>query len=190
MEPTSRERLMDAARACLLEHGHAACSVKVIARRAGLNHGLVHHYFGSKEALWAEVVRREAEQVRDSLQQHAGTFLDGFYGPQLLRHPDRIRLALEFLALAKSNPAVAQAVRGHFRVNREALRQRLGLEQETTATLVFGALFGLVIQGGLDPELPVEAAVQELMGLIGRSERPGGPAKPAEPAPRARRSKG
>lgn len=187
MEPTSRERLLDAARACLLEHGHAACSVKVIARMAGLNHGLVHHYFGSKEALWAEVVRREAEHVRDSLAQHAGTFLEGFYGPQLLRHPDRMRLALEFLALAKSNPAVAQAVRAHFRVNREALRERLGLEQESTATLAFGALFGLVIQGGLDPELPVEAAVQELMALLGRSDRP---AAAAGSPPRARRTKG
>ena len=179
----SRARLLEAARACLLKHGHAACSVKVIAQEAGVNHGLVHHYFGAKEALWAEVVQVEAGRVRASLQEHGGTFMDGFYGPQLLRHPDRMRLAVEFLGLAKSNPRVAAALREHFRVNRAALRQRLGLAHEATATLVFAALFGLIIQGGVDPDLPLEAAAHELLGLIGR-ETAGPTGTPSAPPKR------
>jgi len=45
-----RSALIQAARALLLEEG-TAVSVRAIAKRAGVNHGLVHTYFGSKQAL-------------------------------------------------------------------------------------------------------------------------------------------
>ena len=55
------QKLINAARVCLIDKGHAHCSVKVIAAEAGVNHGLVHHYFGSKEGLYAALV----EQLRE-----------------------------------------------------------------------------------------------------------------------------
>ena len=163
---TTRDRLIDAARQCLLERGHQACSVKAIAEAAGVNHGLVHHYFGSKEQLWVAVIEREAERIRASLADAPEGFLDRFYVPELLRHPDRMRLAVEFLALAKSAPAVAGALREHFRLNRQAIARRLGITDEATGALLFAALFGMVIQAGLDPALPVESAAQRLLSLL------------------------
>jgi AcrR family transcriptional regulator len=44
------DALVDATAALILERG-VSVSVRDIARRAGVNHGLVHTYFGSKEAL-------------------------------------------------------------------------------------------------------------------------------------------
>jgi AcrR family transcriptional regulator len=44
------DALIDATAALILERG-VSVSVRDIARRAGVNHGLVHTYFGSKEAL-------------------------------------------------------------------------------------------------------------------------------------------
>lgn len=163
---TTRERLLDAARACLIEQGHQACSVKAIAGRAGVNHGLVHHYFGSKEQLWLELIAREAERVRGALDGSRVRFLDGFYLPSLLRHPDRMRLAVELLGLAKTLPDVGQALREHFRLNRQAVQRQLGIADEVTGTLVFGALFGMAIQGTLDPDLPVQAAAERLLALL------------------------
>lgn len=170
----TRERLLDAARDCLIERGHAACPVKLIAARAGVNHGLVHHYFGSKERLWLEVVQREAASVREALPTRREAFMDDFYRPAFLQHPDCMRLVVEFLGLAKAMPSVRDALREHLRVNREVLWRQLGLADEATATLVFGAAFGLAIQRGLDIDLPVEAAVERLMHLLGG----GGPAAP------------
>ena len=47
----SEERLLAAAGDLLVEVGPHGATVREIARRAGVNHGLVHHYFGSKEQL-------------------------------------------------------------------------------------------------------------------------------------------
>ena len=163
---TTRERLIDAARQCLLERGHQASSVKAIAEVAGVNHGLVHHYFGAKEQLWVAVVEREAERLRGSLEATQEGFMDRFYVPELLRHPDRMRLAIEFLGLARSAPAVADALREHFRLNRQAIGRRFGITDDATTTLVFAALFGMVIHAGLDPELAVESAAQRLLNLL------------------------
>ena len=45
------ERLVAAAADLLGEVGPRAMSVRQVAERAGVNHGLVHHYFGGKDGL-------------------------------------------------------------------------------------------------------------------------------------------
>lgn len=47
----SEERLIEAAAQLLGEVGPRSVSVRMIAERAGVNHGLVHHYFGGKDGL-------------------------------------------------------------------------------------------------------------------------------------------
>jgi AcrR family transcriptional regulator len=163
---SSKDKLIEAARQCLLERGHQACSVKAIAQQAGVNHGLVHHYFGSKEQLWIEVMGREAEQVRASLHAAPQRFLHGFYLPEMLRRPDRVGLMVEMIAMAKGLPALAAALKEHMRLNRRALRERLELEDDALATLAFAALFGLVIQAAVDPELEVQPAAERLLALV------------------------
>src|SRR5262245_34914262 len=57
----TREALVDATLALLAEGG--AFSVRDVARRAGVNHGLVHRHFGSKEALVREAVTQVAAEL-------------------------------------------------------------------------------------------------------------------------------
>jgi AcrR family transcriptional regulator len=52
------EALLNAAESLLIEVGHAGISVRKLAERAGVNHGLVHYYFGSMEDLLLKVVER------------------------------------------------------------------------------------------------------------------------------------
>lgn len=47
----ARDKLMAAAAELLGEVGPRATSVRMVADRAGVNHGLVHHYFSSKDGL-------------------------------------------------------------------------------------------------------------------------------------------
>lgn len=52
------ERLIAAAAELLGEVGPRAMSVRQVADRAGVNHGLVHHYFGGKDGLARAGMRR------------------------------------------------------------------------------------------------------------------------------------
>lgn len=47
----TEERLIRATAELLGEVGPNSLSIRAIAERAGVNHGLVHHYFGGKDAL-------------------------------------------------------------------------------------------------------------------------------------------
>jgi AcrR family transcriptional regulator len=50
--------LLDAAERLLVKEGHAAISTRRVASEAGLNHGLIHYYFGSMEELLMRVLER------------------------------------------------------------------------------------------------------------------------------------
>jgi AcrR family transcriptional regulator len=57
-KPDIRTEFMDAAERLLGEEGRAGISTRRLAREAGLNHGLVHYYFGSVETLMLAVFER------------------------------------------------------------------------------------------------------------------------------------
>jgi AcrR family transcriptional regulator len=55
-----RTALVEAAAALLADAGPRAVSVRDVARRAGVNHGQVHHYFGGKRGLLRAAMRHLA----------------------------------------------------------------------------------------------------------------------------------
>jgi AcrR family transcriptional regulator len=62
---SAEEALLDAAERLLIEVGHAGITTRRLAQEAGLNHGLVHYYFGSVE----NVLVRALERFTDRLTQ-------------------------------------------------------------------------------------------------------------------------
>ena len=71
----SERALLEAAMACFAEFGPNDVSVRAIAERAGVNHGLVHHYFGSKAGLVDAVVREAQEYFSETLANSGGLAL-------------------------------------------------------------------------------------------------------------------
>jgi AcrR family transcriptional regulator len=55
--------LLDAAERLLVEVGHAGITTRGLASEAGLNHGLVHYYFGSLENLLVRVLERYTAEL-------------------------------------------------------------------------------------------------------------------------------
>jgi TetR/AcrR family transcriptional regulator, repressor for neighboring sulfatase len=67
------EALVEAARALFAERGPDAVSLRDVARRAGVNHGLIRHYIGSRDdllrlvfAVSTERARRQVEGAHDA----------------------------------------------------------------------------------------------------------------------------
>lgn len=69
---SAEEKLLVAACEMLAEVGPRAASVRAVAARAGVNHGLVHHYFGSKDALLRAAMSRLVHEHSVSARAFAG----------------------------------------------------------------------------------------------------------------------
>ncbi len=54
--PDTRETILRSALGLFSDRGFDGCTNREIAARAGVNHGLITYYFGSKQKLWQEAV--------------------------------------------------------------------------------------------------------------------------------------
>ena len=59
----AEEALLDAAERLLVEVGYAGITTRRLAEAAGVNHGLVHYYFGSNENLLVRALERFTERL-------------------------------------------------------------------------------------------------------------------------------
>lgn len=96
----SRQRLLDAAVACILEQGYYRASSNEVARRAGVTWGVIQYHFGTRERLMLEVFKDACERLVDhsrnavitgeTLRERLGSYFDhlmGFYGrPEYLAY--------------------------------------------------------------------------------------------------------
>src|SRR5215475_2744007 len=55
------QRIVEAMRSSVARRGISGSTFEHVAREAGVSRGLLHYYFGTKERLLVEVVRRDAE---------------------------------------------------------------------------------------------------------------------------------
>lgn len=56
-ESRTREAILDAARRSFAEHGYDGTTIRGVAAGAGVNPALVHHFYGTKERLFAAAMR-------------------------------------------------------------------------------------------------------------------------------------
>jgi AcrR family transcriptional regulator len=59
----AEEALLDAAERLLVDVGYAAITTRKLAEEAGVNHGLVHYYFGSNENLLVRALERFTDRL-------------------------------------------------------------------------------------------------------------------------------
>jgi AcrR family transcriptional regulator len=60
---TATTALLDAAERLLIAGGYAGLTTRRVAAEAGVNHGLVHYYFGSMEELLLQVLERFTDRL-------------------------------------------------------------------------------------------------------------------------------
>ncbi len=65
--PDTRSEILDAARSRFAELGYDRATIRGIASDAGVDPALVHHYFGTKEQLFAESIDIPADAVAAAL---------------------------------------------------------------------------------------------------------------------------
>ncbi|TDQ54887.1 TetR/AcrR family transcriptional regulator [Actinorugispora endophytica] len=146
----TREEILQAARADFGEKGYNGASVRGIARRAGVDPALVHHYFGSKDQVFVAAMELPYDPgdvlervMLDTGQDPAEAVLRVFL--QVWGDP---RTQAPMLALIRSAVGTEQAadiVRGFMGdVLLRRIAPRLGVSP-LRASLVASQLFGMVL---------------------------------------------
>jgi TetR/AcrR family transcriptional regulator len=156
----SAEALLDAAERLLIEVGYVGVTTRALASEAGVNHGLVHYYFGSLENLLARVLERFTDKLIErqrALYASDEPFLAKWRTAMryLVEDDEYQKVWWELQALAWNRPELRAPVT---RVNaawrdvlREALagpRERYGLEipLEALVSLVVTFNEGIILE--------------------------------------------
>lgn len=178
----TRRRLLEAALDCFAEAGFDGATTRAICGRAGVNLALLNYHFGSKEGLWAQVLRT----LNDRLAAVALTVPDGPLPSRLeaflraavrevLRDPRPLRVMT--WAQLRPDPAHGPAVEAAWepvvRLAVAALEaeQRAGrLAAEVDVGLAVITFYGLLAEPVVEPQVH-----RRLFGVA-----------PSDPAHRAR----
>jgi len=191
----TKERIIAAASKVLAEKGYDATTLREISREAQAAPGLVHYYFGGKDALLVEVLQaagRRFHQRMEFLAQHMptdrslDTLLTQLY-ERVDLEPEVYRLRYESFSLGLHNPIIEPKVRERLAQRRNEIGsviamvlenmgrtervKRSSLDPTLLAALLLSIFDGLALQKIMDPTFDLEAAyhllAQTLHDLLG-----------------------
>ena len=173
------QRIIDAMRDSVARRGAAGSTFEHVAREAGVSRGLLHYYFGTKERLLIEVVRRDsdlriarldemlaeattADAVLDVLVKSLTDLIDN--------DPGFFLLLYELFSAGRRNPDIQHEVGQLFERTRshvaEVLRQKdaegvlsLRFPAEAVVSYLFAVGDGFALQAPSDPGRNIDAAL-------------------------------
>ncbi len=145
--PDRRQQILGIAAEEFAEAGLHGASTEMIARRAEITQAYVFRIFGTKKALFLEVMAAAFDRMTDGMRQAAGTKtglgalaqMGAQYNKMLT---DRTSLLLQLQGFAASgDPEVRDAVRDRFGRMWQMIAETTGLDPVTIKTfLAFGML--------------------------------------------------
>lgn len=190
----TREEVLDAARRCVVDHGLAALSTRMIAEAAGVPVSQLHYHFGGKQGVLLALFERENERL---LARQAAMFGDelplskrwekacDFLDDDL--RTGYVPVLQQMIAAGWTDPEVASLVRGRLQawyslltdVARAAAVELGGLgpfTAEEVASLVGNVFLGAeatVLLGISEEEVPSREALRKIGTLIRGAENTG-----------------
>lgn len=173
------QRIIDAMRESVAKRGAAGSTFEHVAREAGVSRGLLHYYFGTKERLLVEVVRRDSE-IRvarlDEPLANAETADDvidillASLNDLIENEPAFFLLLYELFSAGRRNPEIRREVgqlfdrtRSHVAEILEA-KEREGVlslryEADAIVAYLFAVADGFALQALSDPERDIAPAL-------------------------------
>jgi AcrR family transcriptional regulator len=175
----AEDALLDAAERLLVNVGYARITTRRLAEEAGVNHGLVHYYFGSNENLLVRALERFTERLIDRQRELYAAdlpFIEKWRTAMRYLVSEDVtyeKVWLELQALGWNHPELRERLA---RVNEEwravlteafeEPRRELGIEMPLTAlvSLVMTFNIGIMVErlGG------IETGHSELLNWIDR----------------------
>ena len=158
-------RILAAASRLFVERGYERTTIRAIAGAAGVDGGLVMHYFGSKQALFQRVTHaRPVPELSGSAEQVTEQILARL-AESLASEPVH---SLALLRSMLTHPEAARALReGMARVQAQISRPISADDADTRAALVGAVWLGVIVsQHLLNSDALSAASPQQVIGLL------------------------
>jgi AcrR family transcriptional regulator len=172
------QRIIDAMRDSVARRGAAGSTFEHVAREAGVSRGLLHYYFGTKERLLVEVVRRDTELRVERLDARLAPAKTGDGVIEALvssltevieNEPGFFLLLYELFSAGRRNPDIQREVGQLFERTRshvaEVLRSKdeegvvsLRFSAEDIVSYLFALGDGFALQALSDPSRDTQGA--------------------------------
>jgi AcrR family transcriptional regulator len=174
------QRIVEAMRRSVARRGTAGSTFEHVSREAGVSRGLLHYYFGTKEQLLVEAVRRDCELRMEMLErqlsraQSAEDFIDLMaenLQSTVREDPDFVTLVFELFTLSRRNADIAveyaelmrrtrEQVAGMLAVGQQEGILRLHAEPQAVAEILFSLADGFALRMLAEPERDFTGTVQ------------------------------
>ena len=162
----SKEKLLTACKKILLEDGQASLTIRKVAKVAGVNQGLVHHYFGSKENMVCQLLDYESTQIANNVKKFI-IQTDGKKLPiKFLTETDLGKLLIEIILLSLHMPGLKEKVRNIIIDRRKYFGSIFGIENENDRIFLQICVLGSVILSFVDSTIKTPEVLQNIQEKI------------------------
>ncbi len=180
-DDSTRERVIDAAVACILDEGFYRASSNKIAQRAGVTWGVIQYHFGTREALLLAVHERGLDELGRCLDDAVITgttmdarlrsFVDALW--DYYRRPEFLAYLQVMLNLSH-DPTTADSTRGALQLVGTRVNERVpalvravlavdlpDAEVERIGRFLYNVVRGLALDQELLEAMPIEHSTAE-----------------------------
>jgi AcrR family transcriptional regulator len=163
-ELSSEEKLLFGAYHSLLERGYQGTTSRSIAEAAGVNQGLIHHYYGSQENLFARMIYRlHTEAHRIVAEAHTRRDVLEFF---CQAGASSGTMESDICSLGREMPSVRTAMTEIMACKQRDISEVFGFQRPEDVTIFLGALRGIQIELAINPDLDQKACLDRLADLL------------------------
>jgi AcrR family transcriptional regulator len=158
-------RILEAAARLFVESGYERTTIRGIARAAGVDAGLVMHYFGSKQELFQRVTHASPAQPLGGTPEQVSEQILAILADSLTNEPVQ---SLAVLRSMLTHPEAAQVAReGAARYRAQISRSIPAADADTRAALISAIMLGVILSRHLlKTDSLADAVPQQIVGLL------------------------
>lgn len=169
----TKQKILEGTYRYLLEQGSQNLSARSIAKAIGVNHGLIHHYFGSKENLLLAFIDYFNQKVLEKAQRPpTQNPQDGvkFLLKEVVLNEEVAPIITEILSLARDYPSIQVKLQIIMKHRVEMLQRITQRTDKRDAILLMALAQGLIALRRVHADLEIEQAISRLLEWLEQTQ--------------------
>ena len=175
-----RKQILEALYECLAEKGHERVTIKKIAQKAALPHGVIHYYFNNKDEIIAELVKKlqisyynQWNKLLSSISSDSRKIPTAinFLAESMILNPGLNRVLYNLVQMGFERKPVRDALKQAYRIYRQQLaelffKKKAPGEQHLSATALLAMIEGLALQWMIEEDVVKSRQIKDLIKKV------------------------